>query len=47
MVQRRQELRFALEPREAVRIVCDEIGQNLERDVTTEFRVAGSVDLTL
>ena len=45
MVERREHLRFALEPREPVGIGRPEIGQDLDRDVAMELRVAGAIDL--
>lgn len=32
---------FAGEPRQAVRITGEGVGQDLQRDITIEFRVAG------
>ena len=45
MVQRGEKLRFALETRDALRVVDESVGQDLDRDVTTELRVARAVDL--
>ena len=45
MVQGRERLRFAGEPRQPVGVAGEWVRQNLERDVTIEFRVAGAVDL--
>jgi hypothetical protein len=45
MVERREHLRFALEPREPFGIGRQTIGQDLDRDVAMELRVAGAVDL--
>ena len=45
MVQRREDLRFALEPRQALGIVRERVGQDLDRDVAIELRVAGPIDL--
>ena len=45
MIQRREHARFALEPRQPVRIVNDRIGQDLDRDVAVEARVARAIDL--
>ena len=45
MIERREDLRFALEAREAVGIEGEELGQNLERDVAIELRVARAIDL--
>jgi hypothetical protein len=42
MIQRGEELRFALEPREPVRIVGEMIRQNLEGDVAQQLRIAGA-----
>ncbi|HYM23527.1 MAG TPA: hypothetical protein VEU08_09970 [Vicinamibacterales bacterium] len=46
MIQRREEPGLPLEPREAFAITCDGTGQDFDRDVTIELRVAGAVDLT-
>ena len=45
MVERRQHLRFALEPREPFGIVRRTVRQDLDGDVAIELRVAGAVDL--
>ena len=45
MVQRRQDLRFALEPREPVRIGRHRRGQHLDRDVPLQAAVARTIDL--
>ena len=45
MIQRRQELRLALEAREAVRIGGEELGQDFQRDVAIEPRVARAIHL--
>jgi hypothetical protein len=35
----------ALEPREAIRIGREEIGQDFDRDVAMELRIAGAIHL--
>ena len=45
MVQRRQRLRFALEPREAIRVGRERLGQDFDGNVPIELRVARAVDL--
>jgi hypothetical protein len=46
VIERGEELRFTLKPREAVRIGGEQIRQHLDRDVTTEFGVMSEIDLT-
>ena len=41
MVQRGEQLRFALEAREAVGIVREDVGQNLDRDVAIQLSYRG------
>ena len=45
MVQRREGLRFAREPREAIGIARERVGQDLERDVAIQLRVARAIHL--
>ncbi len=45
MVERREHLRFALEAREPVRVLCERSRQHLQRDVAVEPGVAGTIDL--
>ena len=45
MIERAEELRFAREPRQAVRIASEARRQHLQGDVALQFRVAGPVDL--
>jgi hypothetical protein len=45
VIQRRQRLGLAHEPRQPVRIAGEELGQDLDRDVAIEPRIAGRVDL--
>ena len=45
MIQRREGLRFALEPREAFGIGGERVRQDLDRDLTTQRRVRRSVHL--
>ena len=46
VVERREELRFAVEARQPLRVGGEGLGQDLERDVAAELRVARPVDLT-
>ena len=46
MIQGREELRLALEAGQAVGIASEEVGQDLERDVAPEPRVAGAKHLS-
>ncbi len=46
MIQRREELRLALEARQPIGIAGEEVGQDLERDVAPEPRVAGAKHLS-
>lgn len=46
MVEGCEDLRFTLEPREAVGIVREQLWQDLQRDVAAQFPVAGAVHLT-
>ena len=45
VVETRQDLRFPLEPGQAIRIVREFVRQDLERDLTVELRVGGLPDL--
>src|SRR6185436_2853160 len=45
MVQRREQLRFPLKARQAVRVAGDFRQQHFDRHVAIELRVAGAVDL--
>ena len=45
MIEGGEQLRFALEPRQAVRIEREQLGQHLERDFAIELRVASAVHL--
>ena len=45
MIQRGEHLRFALEPREAIGIVREGLGQHLDRDVAIQPRIARAIDL--
>ena len=45
MIQRGQHLRFALESREPVGISRERLGQDLDRDVAIQPRVARAIDL--
>ena len=44
MVQRGEELRFACEAGEAFRIAAERVGDDLDRDVAPQFRVARAID---
>ena len=46
MVERRQHLRFAAEPRQPLRVVGEQVRQNFDRDVTVQLGVACPIDLT-
>ena len=46
MVQRRQHLRFALEPRTAIGILREGRWEDFDRDISTQPRVPGAVHLT-
>ena len=46
MVERRERLCFALEPRQAIGVARKGVGQDLQRNVAIELRVAGAVDLS-
>ena len=46
MVQRRERLGFAREPGEPIGIVRERVGQDFERDVAIELRVASPIDLS-
>ena len=45
MIERGEDLRFALEAREAIGIVGEGLGQDLDRDVAIELRIARAIDL--
>ena len=45
MVERREHLRLAFEAREPVGIAREELGKDLQRDVTIELRVTRTIDL--
>ena len=45
MIQRGENLGFAMEAREPVRIGSERVGEHLDGDITIETRVAGAVDL--
>ena len=46
MVQRRKNLRFALEPSEAVRIEREKVRENLESDVPMQSGIVAPIDLS-
>jgi hypothetical protein len=45
MIERREDLRFALKPREAIRIVRQRGREDFDGDVATELRIARAIDL--
>ena len=45
VVQRREHLRFPLEARQAIGIVGKGLGQDFDRHVAIERRIAGAIDL--
>ena len=45
VVERREHLRFAMEARQSLGIVGEEIGQDLDRDVAVQLGVMGTIDL--
>ena len=45
VIERRQNLRLAFEPREPVEIVGEEFGEDLQRDVAIELRVTRAIHL--
>ena len=45
MVERREHLRLALEAREPIGIAREELGKDLQRDITIELRVTRTIDL--
>jgi len=46
MVERGKQLRLTFEPRETLGVVSEVLGEDLDRDVTPELGVAGSLDLS-
>jgi hypothetical protein len=44
MVQRREGLGFTLEASQAIRIVRERLGQNLDRDIAVQLGIAGAKD---
>ena len=47
MIERREQLRFALEPRKPLAIPGEVLGQDFDRYLTPELRVTRSIDLPL
>jgi len=45
VIERREHLRFTLEPGESLRVCCHVGGQDLDRDVAPELLVARAIDL--
>ena len=46
MIQRRERLRLAFEPRQAFGVRCERVRQNLDRDLATERRVRRPIHFT-
>ena len=46
MIQRGEDLRFAMKPREPIGVAGERVGKHLDRDIAIQTRVAGAVDLT-
>jgi hypothetical protein len=46
MIQRREDLRLAVEARQPVSIVDERIGKHFQRDIAMQLRVAGTEYLT-
>ncbi len=44
MIERCEHLRFAREPRQAIRIIRDRRQQHLDRDVAIQLRIACAID---
>jgi eukaryotic-like serine/threonine-protein kinase len=44
VIQRREQLRFTTEPRRALAVVSEGLGQDLEPDVAPELRIANAID---
>ena len=44
VVEGREDPRLALEAREPIRVLRKRLGQNLQRDIASKFRVAGAID---
>jgi hypothetical protein len=40
MIERREQLRLALKPGDAIRVAQERLGKNLDRDIATEPRIA-------
>ena len=45
MIQRREHLRFALEARQAIGIARERFGQDFDRDVAIQLRIARAIHL--
>jgi hypothetical protein len=46
VIERRQHLRFTVEPRQSLRIAGEHVGQNFYRDFTLQLDVARAIHLT-
>ena len=46
MIERGQHLRFPLKAREALRVLDEGVGEDLQRDIAVELRVTGLVHLS-
>jgi hypothetical protein len=45
VVERCQQLRFPVKARQSLGVIGKQVGQDLERDIASEFCVAGAIDL--
>ena len=45
MVERSEHLRLALEPRETIRILCERVREDLQRDLAVQLRIARAIHL--
>jgi hypothetical protein len=46
MIQRGEDFGFALEPCDAIGVVDERVGQDFQRDIAIQLRIAGAIDLT-
>ena len=46
MIERGEDLGFALKPREALAVSCDRFGQHLDRGVAIQLGIACAIHLT-
>ena len=47
VVEAGKDLRFPLKPRDTVGVCGKGVGQDLQRDITSELSITGSIDLAL